>query len=274
MIVLNQSLCSNRDRSGPLPYHESSGKILPPGNSQLQGEIAKLKQISDEREMVLNAKKTCIFIANFTHDHQFKPWLSIPGQNQPIEVVLETKLLGYWLTSDMKPAKHVDYTVKKANKRIWVIRRLKAAGASDQDLVTIYLLLIRSILETNCPVFHPQLTQENKADLERVQRSVVRIILSDRHEGWWDDPGYERGCQTLGLDNLDERRENLCLQFGLNCLRSERHKNLFPRLEPNQHFMREVIPFAEPLTRTERYRRSPIPYIARLLNNHYGTAPP
>ena len=84
--------------------------------------------------MVLNPKKTCIFIANFTHIHQFKPLLSIPGVNTAIETVQETKLLGYWLTADMKPNKHIQYILKRAFSKIWAIRRLKEAGASDQDL--------------------------------------------------------------------------------------------------------------------------------------------
>ena len=106
VIDLNTALASNRDRSGPLPYHESSGKILPQQNTLIQGEVDKIKRISDEREMVLNAKKTCVFIANFTENHQFKSMLSIPGHPQTLDIVLETKLLGYWLTSDLKPTTH------------------------------------------------------------------------------------------------------------------------------------------------------------------------
>ena len=94
VVDLNTTLALNRDRSGPLPYHESSGKILPPQNTLIQSEIDKIKRVSDEREMVLNAKKTCVFIANFTENHQFKSMLRIPGQLQPIEIVRETKLLG------------------------------------------------------------------------------------------------------------------------------------------------------------------------------------
>ena len=71
--------------------------------------MINIKRISDEREMKLNAKKTCIFIVNFTKIHQFKPLLKIPGENKCLETVQETKLLGYWLTTDMKPHLHVSY---------------------------------------------------------------------------------------------------------------------------------------------------------------------
>ena len=84
--------------------------------------------------------------------HQFKHLLTIPIL-QPIEVILETKLLGYWLTSDMKPHRHVQYIVGRATKRLYAIQRLKSAGCGTTDLLYVYMSLIRSILETACPVF-------------------------------------------------------------------------------------------------------------------------
>ena len=47
VIDINSALCSNIARSGPLHFHESSGKVLPAQNSLLQGEICKIKIISD-----------------------------------------------------------------------------------------------------------------------------------------------------------------------------------------------------------------------------------
>ena len=61
--------------------------------------------------------------------------LTIPGEKEPIGVILETKLLGYWLTSDMKSHKRVQYIVSRSMKRIFAIRRLKSAGCVLDDLV-------------------------------------------------------------------------------------------------------------------------------------------
>ena len=66
VIDMNSALVSNIDRSGPLPFWESSGKLLPPENSLLQNEISRIKEISDQREMKLNPKKTNLFIVNFS----------------------------------------------------------------------------------------------------------------------------------------------------------------------------------------------------------------
>ena len=81
-IDLTTSLATKLDRSGPLPYWESSGKILPNENTLMQEQINKIKEISDTREMVLNADKTKLMIVNFTHSHQFQSLLAIPQSSK------------------------------------------------------------------------------------------------------------------------------------------------------------------------------------------------
>ena len=77
-VNLSTSLATKLDRSGPLPWWESSGKMLPNQNTLMQSEMNTLKSISDQHEMVLNSEKTKLMIINFTHLHQFESQLSIP----------------------------------------------------------------------------------------------------------------------------------------------------------------------------------------------------
>jgi hypothetical protein len=119
VVDLKSTLATKKDRSGPLPWWESSGKVLPKENTLLQREVENIKEISDAREMILNEKKTAIFVANFTDNHQFKPLITIPGQELPLQVVLESKLLGYWLDTTMTPSKHIQYTTSISYKRLW-----------------------------------------------------------------------------------------------------------------------------------------------------------
>ena len=48
----------------------------------------------------------------------------------------------------------------------------------DEEMVKIYVLYIRSILEQSCQVWHFSITQEEKGDIERVQKVACRIILN------------------------------------------------------------------------------------------------
>ena len=265
-VDLIRHLASNKDRSGPLPSWElgpkqSNGKVLPKSNSLLQKEIECIKILSDEREMSLNSDKTCLFIVNFTHNHQFRPLLQIPGCNTPIDRVLETKLLGYWFTADMKTHRHVQHILTISYKRIWAIRKLKKAGISDEDILHFYFVKIRSILESNCVIYHPMLTQEDSNDLERVQKIVLKIILDTRYSD------YHQACLLLNLQTLHIRRVKISLNFGLKCLKSSKFSHLF---KINTHVsVRKPEKFDVPLAKSSRYFNSPRLYITRLLNQHY-----
>ena len=57
------------------------------------------------------------------------PTFSIGGTE--IKLLEEMKLLGLIITSDPKFSKNTDYIVKKAFKRIWMLKRMKNLGASD-----------------------------------------------------------------------------------------------------------------------------------------------
>ena len=63
------------------------------------------------------------------HDFSSELYL-IPGSK--LEVVNELKLVRYQLRSDLSTNSNTRYIVKRAWKIMWVIRRLKALGASEK----------------------------------------------------------------------------------------------------------------------------------------------
>ena len=52
-------------------------------------------------------------------------------------------------------------------------------GASHQDFKDIYIIFIRSVLYQSATVWHSSLTDQNKSDLERVQKASVKVILKE-----------------------------------------------------------------------------------------------
>ena len=80
-------------------------------------------------------------------------------------------------------------------------------GANQTDLIDIYIKFIRSVLEYSCVVWGSSLTKENKQDLERVQKTAVRIILGTNYKT------YKQSLEVLQLDTLCERRRLLELKF-------------------------------------------------------------
>ena len=102
---------------------------------------------------------------------------------------------------------------------------------------------------------------DNRKDLERVQKSAVRVILKGKYTT------YKEGLRKLNIETLDQRRERLCLRFAQNCLKNEKVSNLFPK-KKNMHQMRKrkTQKFKVNKTNTKRYQRSAIPYMQNLLN--------
>jgi hypothetical protein len=58
-------------------------------------------------------------------------------------------------------------------------------------------------LEHSTTVWHSSLKQENIDDLERVQKSALRIILQENYKS------YKQGLALLNLETLADRRESL-----------------------------------------------------------------
>ena len=229
--------------------------------------IETLKTISDKREMVLNANKTKLMIINFTNNHQFQSLLSIPGSASKIELCFETKLLGYWLTSDMKPSTHVSYILKIAYGRLWTISRLKSAGVSEDDIFHFYTVKIRSVLEFATPVFSSMLTESDINDIERIQKIVLKVIFSDNY------PSYIQACDLMKTTSLQQRREYLSLKFALSCLSNPQHQHLFTQRKSTFYKLRKLKSFEIPFCRSDRYYSSPLPYLTRLLNEYFKKKP-
>ena len=71
--------------------------------------------------------------------------------------------------------------VKKANASMELVRKLSSFGAPEEYLKNVYFLFVRSLLEQSATVWHSSLTEENSEDFERVQKSVVKIILRSKY---------------------------------------------------------------------------------------------
>ena len=83
-------------------------------------------------------------VFNFT-DSKFTTRVQLKKQN--VEVLDQVKLLGTTITSDLKWEKNTSELVKKANARMSLLTKIAEFNPSIEDLKTIYILFIRSLLE-------------------------------------------------------------------------------------------------------------------------------
>ena len=207
--------------------------------------------------MKINADKTKYMIINFCHSTQFTTRLHV--EKTLIDQVREVKLLGVLLTENLTWEANTDMIVKKAYKRMCILRKLYEFRVSIEDLKQIYMLYIRSIVEQSRVVWSSSLTLNDERKIERVQKIALRIILK---EGYKD---YNHALQIVGLQTLQERRVKLCLNFAKRCVNNEETSYMFP-LKKEHGRTRYEEPYAIPFAYTERLKYSAIPYMARLLN--------
>jgi hypothetical protein len=234
-----------------IPLHN---QYIPAQNLQSQVWLDEINRWTENQKMIINEKKTKTMIINFTENYQFTTRLQLKGEN--VEVLNSTRLLGTILADDLGWDLNTANIVKKANARMALLRKVASFGTPIDDLKTIYILFIRSILEQSATVWHSSLSEENINDLERVQKSAIKVILQDKFKG------YKQGLAQLGLEDLRSRRKNLCLDFARKCVKNPKLTHMFPK-NPKSHIMntRKNEIFKVHHANTGRYQDSAIIYI-------------
>ena len=87
--------------------------------------------------MMVNRKKTMVMPFNFTKKYDFIPQLTFPGEQEPLDVIYETKLLGVTISSDLGFERHVTNISVAASRTLWLLVRFRDMGASRAQLVTL-----------------------------------------------------------------------------------------------------------------------------------------
>ena len=144
----------------------------------MQKEVKSLCKTEDENLIKVNDSKTKVMLFNSLKKTDCEPLLVTPNGDY-LEYVSETKLLGTILTEDLKTIKNTQHMVKKAYKRMWLIRRLAKLTTDKQELKETYCTQIRPIVELAVPYWGTRITRHEATILERVQKTAVHIIYGD-----------------------------------------------------------------------------------------------
>ena len=115
-------------------------------------------------------------------------------------------------------------------------------------------------MEDSAVVWHSGLTKQNRNDLERVQKTAVKVILGIKYNN------YEEGLKYLKLDSLEDRRKKLSLNFAKKSVRNEKVKSFFPLNKNKFKNTRNSEKYKVNQFKTNRYKNSSIVYMQNLLN--------
>ena len=113
--------------------------------------------------------------------------------------------------------------MKQSNKRMSFLHKASKFTNNSNDLKKIYMLQVRSKLEQSAVLWHFGLTKKNRNNLERVQKSALRVILGKKYTS------YSDALKLLNIESLEDRRKLLCLKFAKNCLKVDKLRKMFPK---------------------------------------------
>ena len=136
---------------------------------------------------------------------------------------------------------------------------MKETFATVHDMVEVYKKQIRCLTETGCAAWNETLTIKDKIKLEKLQKTALRIILGN------DYFNYDNALQILNLEKLEKRRDKICRKFARTCERSSKFSKWFTKAS---RITKSNTRYIIPSTRTQAYRRSPLMYLTRLLNEN------
>ena len=147
---------------------------LPPENFQTQTYLDTMCKWTNENEMLLNSDKSKYMLFNFCNSTGFSTRLKI--NNSVIQQVREARLLGVIIQDDLSWNSNTSQLVKRATSRMLILRKLKEFDVPKCDMLTIYILFIRLIIEQSSVLWSSSLTLDDQQRLERVQKIALHII--------------------------------------------------------------------------------------------------
>ena len=134
----------------------SMSEVIPRNDvSNMQSDLDHISSWANDNCMKLNLIKCKELRISFLRHKPNFFQLYIDGG--PIQIVESVKVLGVTLQNDLKWESHADDIIKKAAKRLYILRVLKRNGLDVDGLKTIFKTLIRSVLQYSCPVWHSSL---------------------------------------------------------------------------------------------------------------------
>ena len=183
----------------------SAFEIIPRNSiGLLNTAVFDAQEFTIAHNMKLNPIKCKEMLINFLHNSNFMLRYIIIGSNL-IERVTSYKILGVIMSKDLSWNNHIEYITKKTIKKLYSLRVLCTAGVDPSNILKVYLITIRPVLEYAVPVW--QNTPEYLfGAVETLQNRALKIIFPTAES-------YTEALQLAQLKTLAERRDDLCMKY-------------------------------------------------------------
>ncbi|KAK3509725.1 hypothetical protein QTP70_008461 [Hemibagrus guttatus] len=150
------------------------GLISKNDESAYREEVQRLTAWCTDNNLSLNVEKTKEMVVDFRRAQSDHSPLNINGSN--VEIVKSTKFLGVHLAEDLIWSLNTSSITKKAQQRLYFLRRLRKAHLPPLILTTFYRGTIESILSSCITAWFGNCTTSDRKTLQRIVRTAEKII--------------------------------------------------------------------------------------------------
>ena len=203
-------------------------------------EIVGIRQWSSSNCMTLNSEKTSGLVK---YCGNFKESFNVEAHISVVHFQPSLRFLGVLFDNSFGWSSHVNYIERKCAQRMYILRRIQC-HTSYEEFVTVYISLIRTLIEYAAPAFIG-LSAGDQRRLQMIQNRCMRI-----KEG-------------VVLPKLSDRRWSLAM-------------NLFRKIPFTDTFLRTLLPsslpsgrLCVPFCRTSLRRTSFIPCMSIVLSRSF-----
>ena len=189
--------------------------------------------------LLLNVDKTKEMIFYFRQTRTEVLPIEIKDQN--VQIVHHYKYLGMTIDDKLNWHEHIKIAYKKANQRMYFLRKLRSLNISTDLLLTFYTATIQSIITFGITCWGGNTTSKDKRKLDTLIRKAQRIT-------------------TYNLPTIEELYTKMCLDKAKKIIDNNNHP-LCKEYKQSVRSDRLLSKYA----RTERYKRSFVPTSVRIL---------
>ncbi len=139
-----------------------------------RSEVSRLAGWCRVNNLSLNVEKTKEIVVDFRRVHTQHAPLTINGVT--VERASSTKFLGVHITEDLSWTNNTAALAKKAQQRLYFLRKLRRARAQTPIMFTFYRGTIESILTSCITVWYGACNASCRKSLQRIVRAAEKIV--------------------------------------------------------------------------------------------------
>ncbi|KAK3553724.1 hypothetical protein QTP70_007598 [Hemibagrus guttatus] len=150
------------------------GLIRKNDESAYREEVQQLTAWCKANNLSLNVEKMREMVVDFRRVQSDHSPLNTDGSN--VEIVKSSKFLGVHLAEDLIWSLNTSSITKKAQQRLYFLRRLRKAHLPPSILTTFYRGTIESILRSCITAWFGNCTVSDRKTLQQIVRTAEKII--------------------------------------------------------------------------------------------------